>query len=74
MTVKEDGKEVVYYFDTDTNKMFPHPKYCKGTKEAKVTITKTEEKDGKKYAEFELLAVNQDGERSAFATAVAQLP
>ena len=50
VTVKEDGKEVVYYFDADTNKMFPHRTYCKGTKEAKVTITKTEEKDGKKYA------------------------
>ena len=50
VTVKEDGKEVVYYFDADTNKMFPHRTYCKGTKEAKVTITKTEEKGGKKYA------------------------
>jgi Family of unknown function (DUF6370) len=50
VTVKEAGKDVVYYFDDDTNKKFPHSKYCKGTKEAKVTITKTEEKDGKKYA------------------------
>src|SRR5437868_873580 len=50
VTVKEDGKEVVYYFDADTNKMFPHRTYCQGSKEAKVTITKTEEKDGKKYA------------------------
>ena len=50
VTVKEDGKDVIYYFDTETNKMFAHSKYCKGTKEAKVTITKTEEKDGKKYA------------------------
>jgi Family of unknown function (DUF6370) len=50
VTVKEDGKEVVYYFDDETNKKFPHSKYCKGSTEAKVTITKTEEKDGKKYA------------------------
>src|SRR4051812_33331790 len=50
VTVKESGKDVIYYFDTETNKMFPHGKYCKGTKDAKVTITKTEEKDGKKYA------------------------
>ena len=50
VTVKEGGKDVVYYFDAETNKMFPHSKYCKGTADAKVTITKTEEKDGKKYA------------------------
>ena len=50
VTVKEDGKEVVYYFDAESNKAFPHGKYCKGTKDAKVTITKTEEKGGKKYA------------------------
>jgi Family of unknown function (DUF6370) len=50
VTVKEDGKEVVYYFDADSNKSFPHSKYCKGTKDAKVTITKVEEKDGKKWA------------------------
>jgi hypothetical protein len=50
VTVKEGGKDVIYYFDTDSNKSFPHPKYCKGTTEAKVTITKTEEKDGKHYA------------------------
>jgi hypothetical protein len=50
VTVKEDGKDVIYYFDTESNKMFAHSKYCKGTKEAKVTITKTEEKGGKKYA------------------------
>ena len=48
--VKEDGKDVVYYFDADSNKKFPHSKYCKGTHEAKVTIAKVEEKDGKKVA------------------------
>jgi hypothetical protein len=47
--VKEDGKEVVYYLDADSNKKFPHSKYCKGMHDAKVTIAKTEEKDGKKY-------------------------
>jgi hypothetical protein len=50
VTVKESGKDVVYYFDAETNKAFPHSKYCKGTHEAKVTITKVEEKDGKKWA------------------------
>jgi hypothetical protein len=47
--VKEGDKDVVYYFDDDTNKKFPHGKYCKGTHDSTVTITKTEEKGGKKY-------------------------
>ena len=38
------------------------------------SVTKKFEEAGKKYVEFELLAVNQDGERSAFATATAELP
>jgi acyl dehydratase len=37
-------------------------------------VTKKFEQDGKKYIELKLEAVNQDAERSAFATAVAELP
>jgi hypothetical protein len=38
------------------------------------SVTRKFEEAGRKLVEFEMLAVNQDGERSAFATAVAQLP
>jgi hypothetical protein len=48
--VKEGGKDLIYYFDDETNKKFPHKDYCTGSKDAKVTITKTEMKDGKTYA------------------------
>ena len=37
-------------------------------------MTKKFEENGKKYVGFDLLAVNQDGERSAVASAVAELP
>ena len=48
--VKEGNKDVIYYFDADSNTKFPHKDYCQGTKDAKVTIAKTEEKDGKTFA------------------------
>jgi hypothetical protein len=37
-------------------------------------VTKKFEDAGRKCVEFKLEAVNQGGERSAFATAVAELP
>ena len=44
--VKEDGKDVVYYFDTKGDKA-NHGKICKSPKEGSVTGT-VAEKDGKK--------------------------
>ena len=46
--VKEDGKEVVYYFDDKGNKESYHKKICQKTAEGSVTGT-VSEKDGKKY-------------------------
>jgi hypothetical protein len=44
--VKEDGKDVVYYFDADSHKKH-HSDYCKGSVEGTVK-GKVTEKDGKK--------------------------
>src|SRR5262249_4411445 len=44
--VKEDSKEVVYYFDDKAGKKY-HSKICNEAKEGEVTGT-TSEKDGKK--------------------------
>jgi len=38
------------------------------------SVTRKFEEGGRKLVEFDLLATNQDGERSAFGTAVAELP
>lgn len=48
VAVKDGDKEVMYYFDKDSNKKFPHKDYCQGSTEAKVT-GKITEKDGKKW-------------------------
>lgn len=46
--VKEDGKDVVYYFDDKGKKESYHKKICQATAEGSVTGT-VSEKDGKKY-------------------------
>jgi len=46
--VKEDGKDVVYYFDDKGNKESYHKKICQKTADGSVTGT-VSEKDGKKY-------------------------
>jgi len=47
LIVKEDGKEVKYYFDADSEKKH-HSDYCKGKHE--ITVKgKVTEKDGKKW-------------------------
>jgi len=46
--VKEDGKDVVYYFDDKGNKESYHKKICQKPAEGSVTGT-VSEKDGKKY-------------------------
>ena len=45
--VKKDDKDVVYYFDKDSNKKY-HKDTCMEAKEGTVTGT-VSEKDGKKY-------------------------
>lgn len=45
---KDGDKETVYYFDSASNKKFPHKDYCQGSTDAKVT-GKVTEKDGKKW-------------------------
>jgi hypothetical protein len=51
VVVKEKDKEVIYYFDKDSDKKF-HKDYCQGSSEAKVTA-KVTEKDGKKWLAVE---------------------
>ncbi|MFO0813648.1 MAG: DUF6370 family protein [Gemmatales bacterium] len=51
VVVKEKDKEVMYYFDKDSNKKF-HKDYCSGSSEAKV-VGKVTEKDGKKWVAVE---------------------
>lgn len=51
VVVKEKDKEVLYYFDKDSNKKF-HKDYCQGSTEAKV-VGKVTEKDGKKILAVE---------------------
>lgn len=51
VVVKEKDKEVMYYFDKDSEKKF-HKDYCQGSAEAKVT-GKVTEKDGKKWLAVE---------------------
>ena len=46
--VKEDGKDVVYYFDDKGKKESYHKKVCRKPAEGSVTGT-VSEKDGKKY-------------------------
>jgi hypothetical protein len=46
IVTQEKGKEVMYYFDADSNKKY-HKEYCTGSSEAKVS-GKVTEKDGKK--------------------------
>ena len=46
--VKEDGKDVVYYFDDKGRGESYHKKICQKTAEGSVTGT-VSEKDGKKY-------------------------
>jgi Family of unknown function (DUF6370) len=48
VVVKDGDKEVMYYFDSDSNKKFPHKDYCTGSTDAKV-VGKVTEKDGKKW-------------------------
>ena len=45
IVVKEDGKEVIYYFDKDSHKK-NHSKVCQEAKEG--TVTGTVSKDGDK--------------------------
>ncbi len=47
VVVKEDGKEVMYFFDKDSNSKH-HKDYCTGSTDAKVAGSVTE-KDGKKW-------------------------
>lgn len=51
VVVKEKDKEVMYYFDKDSNKKF-HKDYCSGSTDAKV-VGKVTEKDGKKWLAVE---------------------
>ncbi|MFT3878198.1 MAG: DUF6370 family protein [Gemmatales bacterium] len=51
VVVKEKDKEVMYYFDKDSDKKF-HKEYCSGSSEAKV-VGKVTEKDGKKWLAVE---------------------
>jgi len=51
VVVKEKDKEVLYYFDKDSNKKF-HKDYCQGSHDAKV-VGKVSEKDGKKWLAVE---------------------
>ena len=55
--VKEDGKDVVYYFDPQTHKK-EHSKYCTSSKEGTVTGT-VEEKDGKKVVKVTKIEVKK---------------
>jgi hypothetical protein len=57
VVTKEKDKEVVYYFDKDSNKKF-HKDYCQGSTEAKVTA-KVTEKDGKKIITVEKIDVKK---------------
>jgi hypothetical protein len=45
---KKGDKNVLYYFDADSNKKFPHKDYCTEAKEGSVTGV-VSEKDGKKW-------------------------
>jgi hypothetical protein len=45
---KKDGKDVLYYFDAESNKKFPHKDYCQEAKDASITGV-VSEKDGKKW-------------------------
>lgn len=47
LVVKEDGKDVVYYFDKESHKKH-HGEVCEGGKDGSITGTVTE-KDGKKW-------------------------
>jgi len=58
VVVKEKDKEVMYYFDKDSNKKFPHKDYCQGSTEAKV-VGKVSEKDGKKWISVEKIDVKK---------------
>lgn len=58
VVTKEKGKEVVYYFDADSNKKF-HKDYCSGSTEAKV-VAKVSEKDGKKVAAVEKIEAKKN--------------
>lgn len=57
VVVKEKDKEVLYYFDKDSNKKF-HKDYCSGSTEATVT-GKVSEKDGKKWLAVEKIDVKK---------------
>lgn len=57
LVVKDKDKEVLYYFDKDSNKKF-HKDYCQGSTEAKVTA-KVTEKDGKKWVAVEKIDVKK---------------
>ncbi|MBL8821498.1 MAG: hypothetical protein JNJ77_02845 [Planctomycetia bacterium] len=58
MVTKEKGKEVMYYFDADSNKKF-HKDYCSGSTDAKV-VAKVSEKDGKKVVAVEKIEKKKD--------------
>ena len=58
VVVTEKGKDVLYYFDKDSNKKFPHKEYCTGSTEAKV-VGKVTEKDGKKWVSVEKIDVKK---------------
>jgi uncharacterized protein YpmB len=51
VTKDKADKEVIYYFDKDSNKKF-HKDYCQGSSEAKL-VGKVSEKDGKKIVAVE---------------------
>jgi hypothetical protein len=53
--VKEDGKDVVYYFDADSHKK-NHGKICTEAKEGSVTGT-VSEKDGKKMVKVDKIEI-----------------
>lgn len=57
VVVKEKDKEVLYYFDKDSNKKY-HKDYCSGSAEAKV-VGKVTEKDGKKWVAVEKIDVKK---------------
>jgi hypothetical protein len=54
--VKEDGKDVVYYFDKTSSKKY-HKPICQEAKEGTVTGT-VSEMDGKKYVKVSKLKLN----------------
>ena len=58
VVVTEKGKDVLYYFDKDSNKKFPHKDYCTGSTDAKV-VGKVTEKDGKKWVAVEKIDVKK---------------